>query len=101
MHGVAELMEYRQRSYALWQRMARRWERGRAVLWETTGPVSEWLVDRLAPQVRGGADVVVLAARRLEHGPDVVGGELPLPHHDPSLIRSASSASLSGPAGGA
>jgi hypothetical protein len=46
MHGVAELMEYRRRSYALWQRMARRWERGRAVLWETTGPVSEWLVDR-------------------------------------------------------
>jgi hypothetical protein len=50
MYGVAEFAGYRRRSYDLWQEMAGSWERGREVLWETTRPVSEWLVDRLAPQ---------------------------------------------------
>jgi ubiquinone/menaquinone biosynthesis C-methylase UbiE len=57
---------YRQRSYELWQQMARRWERGRDVLWETTRPVSEWLVDRLAPQP--GETILELAAGAGETG---------------------------------
>lgn len=57
---------YRQRSYELWQQMAGRWERGRAVLWEATRPVSEWLVDRLAP--RQGETILELAAGAGETG---------------------------------
>jgi hypothetical protein len=50
--GGAGSEAYRQRSYELWQQMARRWERGREVLWGTTRPVSEWLVERLSPHPR-------------------------------------------------
>ena len=57
---------YRRRSYELWQQMARRWERGREVLWETTRPVSEWLVDRLSP--RPGQTILELAAGAGETG---------------------------------
>jgi ubiquinone/menaquinone biosynthesis C-methylase UbiE len=64
---------YRQRSYELWQQMARRWERGREVLWQTTRPVSEWLVERLSPQpdqtilelAAGAGETGFLAAGRL------------------------------------
>jgi SAM-dependent methyltransferase len=75
--GVADLAAYRHRSYELWQHMAGGWERGRAVLWETTRPVSEWLVDRLALQpgqtilelAAGAGETGFLAARRLgDHG---------------------------------
>jgi hypothetical protein len=66
MHGVADLAYYRQRSYELWQCMASRWERGRVVLWETTRPVSEWLVDRLEPQP--GQTILELAAGAGETG---------------------------------
>jgi SAM-dependent methyltransferase len=68
---------YRQRSYQLWQQMAGRWERGREVLWETTRPVSQWLVDRLSPQpgqtilelAAGAGETGFLAAGRLgDHG---------------------------------
>jgi cyclopropane fatty-acyl-phospholipid synthase-like methyltransferase len=53
--------------------MANHWEPGRAVLWETTRPVSEWLVDRLAPQpgqtilelAVGAGETGFLAAARL------------------------------------
>ena len=57
---------YRRRSYELWQQMARRWERGREVLWETTRPVSEWLVDRLSPHP--GQTILELAAGAGETG---------------------------------
>jgi ubiquinone/menaquinone biosynthesis C-methylase UbiE len=76
-NGVAELAEYRHRSYQLWQEMARRWERGRDILWEATRPVSEWLLDRLAPQpgqtilelAAGAGETGFLAAARLgDHG---------------------------------
>lgn len=66
MDGVADLAEYRARSYELWQRMASPWERGRAVLWEATRPVSEWLVDQLAPQP--GQTILELAAGAGETG---------------------------------
>jgi ubiquinone/menaquinone biosynthesis C-methylase UbiE len=46
--------------------MAGRWERGRGVLWETTRPVSEWLVDRLSPQP--GQTILELAAGAGETG---------------------------------
>jgi SAM-dependent methyltransferase len=58
--------EYRGRSYELWQEMAGRWERGREVLWETTRPVSEWLVDRLSPEP--GQAILELAAGAGETG---------------------------------
>jgi SAM-dependent methyltransferase len=76
-NGVADLAYYRHRSYELWQEMARRWERGREILWETTRPVSEWLVDRLSPQpgqtilelAAGAGETGFLAAGRLgDHG---------------------------------
>jgi ubiquinone/menaquinone biosynthesis C-methylase UbiE len=57
---------YRRRSYELWQQMAVRWERGREVLWETTRPVSEWLVERLSPQP--GQTILELAAGAGETG---------------------------------
>lgn len=49
-----------------WQELAARWERGRALLWEATRPVSEWLVARLDP--RPGETVVELAAGTGETG---------------------------------
>jgi len=58
--------KYRRRSYELWQQMATRWERGREVLWETTRPASEWLVDRLEPQP--GQTILDLAAGAGETG---------------------------------
>jgi SAM-dependent methyltransferase len=64
--GAADLAEYRERSYELWQHMASPWERGRAVLWEATRPVSEWLVDRLAAQP--GQTILELAAGAGETG---------------------------------
>jgi SAM-dependent methyltransferase len=57
---------YGQRSYELWQQMAARWERGREVLWETTRPVSEWLIERLSPQP--GQTILELAAGAGETG---------------------------------
>jgi ubiquinone/menaquinone biosynthesis C-methylase UbiE len=49
-----------------WQELAARWERGRALLWEATRPVSEWLVARLDP--RPGETIVELAAGTGETG---------------------------------
>jgi ubiquinone/menaquinone biosynthesis C-methylase UbiE len=71
--GGAGSEAYRQRSYELWQQMARRWERGREVLWGTTRPVSEWLVERLSPHpdqtilelAAGPGETGFLAAGRL------------------------------------
>jgi ubiquinone/menaquinone biosynthesis C-methylase UbiE len=62
----ADIKEYRRRSYELWRQMASHWERGRKVLWETTRPVSEWLIDRLAPEP--GQTILDLAAGTGETG---------------------------------
>ena len=64
--GELDVDGYRQRSHELWQQMARRWERGRKVLWEATRPVSEWLADRLSPQP--GQTILELAAGAGETG---------------------------------
>jgi SAM-dependent methyltransferase len=64
--GGPDSKGYRHRSYELWQQMAGRWERGRGVLWETTRPVSEWLVNRLSPQP--GQTILELAAGAGETG---------------------------------
>jgi ubiquinone/menaquinone biosynthesis C-methylase UbiE len=64
--GRVDSGTYRQHSYELWQQMADRWERGREILWETTRPVSEWLVGRLSPQP--GQTVLELAAGAGETG---------------------------------
>lgn len=64
--GGARSEEYRRRSYELWQEMAGRWEGGREVLWRTTRPVSEWLVDRLSPEP--GQAILELAAGAGETG---------------------------------
>lgn len=58
--------EYRRRSYELWQQMADRWEQGRKVLWETTRPVAEWLVDGVSPE--RGQTILDLAAGAGETG---------------------------------
>jgi len=50
----------------LWEELAPRWARGRELLWDSTRPVSEWLVDRLAPQA--GQTVLDLAAGTGETG---------------------------------
>ena len=46
--------------------MAARWERRRALLWESTREISEWLVDRLDPQP--GQTILELAAGTGETG---------------------------------
>jgi SAM-dependent methyltransferase len=43
-----------------WESLAATWERGRALLWRSTRPVSEWLVDRLDP--RPSETILELAA---------------------------------------
>jgi SAM-dependent methyltransferase len=43
-----------------WESLAASWERGRELLWRSTRPVSEWLVDRLDP--RPGETILELAA---------------------------------------
>jgi len=52
--------------FAEWQEVAERWERGRKLLWDSTRPVSEWLVERLGP--RPGQTVLDLAAGTGETG---------------------------------
>lgn len=59
-----------------WQQMAPGWERARELLWRSTGPVSQWLVDRLDPRpgqtildvAAGVGETGFLAAPRLEPG---------------------------------
>jgi ubiquinone/menaquinone biosynthesis C-methylase UbiE len=60
-----------------WDAMAPRWERDRELLWRSTRPVSEWLVERLDPQpwqvvlelAAGTGETGFLAAGRLgSHG---------------------------------
>jgi SAM-dependent methyltransferase len=69
-----------------WQELAPRWERGRALLWEATRSVSEWLVDHLDPQpgqtildiAAGTGETGLLAASRLgAEGRLIVGDRSP------------------------
>ena len=50
----------------VWRELAPQWERGRALLWEATRPVSAWLVERLDPQP--GQTILDLAAGTGETG---------------------------------
>jgi SAM-dependent methyltransferase len=52
--------------YDEWEELAPRWERGRELLWESTRQVSEWLVERLAPEQ--GQTVLDVAAGTGETG---------------------------------
>lgn len=78
--------------YADWQEIARGWERGRALLWEATRPVSEWLVARLAPAP--GETVLELAAGTGETGflaaPALLpGGRLISSDRSPNMVAAA------------
>ena len=59
-------MEPTSPDYDLWQQMSARWDRRRALLWESTREISEWLVDRLDP--RPGQTILELAAGTGETG---------------------------------
>jgi SAM-dependent methyltransferase len=86
------LAEHRQRSYELWQRMARPWERRRELAWRFTGRVSGWLVDRVDPKqgqtllelAAGTGETGFLAAPRL--GPE---GRLISSDFAPEMVRAA------------
>jgi SAM-dependent methyltransferase len=72
--------------------MAPRWERGRELLWRSTRPVGEWLVDRLAPAP--GQVVVDLAAGTGETGflaaPALLpGGRLITGDREPAMVEAA------------
>lgn len=61
-----KLDEARERSRSVWDAMAPGWETGRRNLWEFSRPVSEWLIERLAP--RPGQTILDLAAGLGETG---------------------------------
>ncbi len=75
-----------------WQELAPRWERGRELLWESTRPVSEWLVARLDPQpgqtildvAAGTGETGFLAAARLG-----AGGRLISSDRSPDMVEAA------------
>lgn len=66
-----------------WDALAAPWERGRALLWRSTRPVSEWLVDRLDPQpgetvlelAAGIGETGLLAAPRLQPGGRLISSD--------------------------
>jgi SAM-dependent methyltransferase len=66
-----------------WEALAAQWERGRALLWRATHPVSEWLVDRLDPRpgqtvlelAAGVGETGFLAAPRLEPGGRLISSD--------------------------
>jgi ubiquinone/menaquinone biosynthesis C-methylase UbiE len=84
--------EHRRRSYELWERMAKPWERRRELASRWTRPVSEWLVDRLDP--KPGQTVLDLAAGTGETGflaADRLGkdGRLISSDFSPEMVRAA------------
>jgi SAM-dependent methyltransferase len=82
----------RSERYRQWQEMAPRWERGRELLWESTRPVSEWLVARLDPQpgqtildlAAGTGETGFLAAGRLGAGGRLISSDL-----SPNMVEAA------------
>jgi ubiquinone/menaquinone biosynthesis C-methylase UbiE len=75
-----------------WEAMAPRWERGRELLWRSTRPVSEWLVEHLDPQpwqivlelAAGTGETGFLAAGRLGSG-----GRLITSDREPGMVEAA------------
>jgi SAM-dependent methyltransferase len=71
--------------------MAPRWEAGRELLWRSTAPVSEWLVDHLDPQpgqvvldlAAGTGETGFLALERME------GGRLISSDREPGMVEAA------------
>jgi ubiquinone/menaquinone biosynthesis C-methylase UbiE len=82
----------RRTRYEEWQEMAPRWERGRELLWESTRPVSEWLVARLDAQpgqtildlAAGTGETGFLAAGRLGPGGRLISSDL-----SPGMVEAA------------
>jgi ubiquinone/menaquinone biosynthesis C-methylase UbiE len=90
--GGADLEEHRRRSYELWERMAKPWERRRQLAWRWTRPVSEWLVDRVDP--KPGQTLLELAAGTGETGFLAAGrlggeGRLICSDFSPEMVRAA------------
>lgn len=52
--------EFRRASKKVWDKMAQGWDINREYMWETSKPVGEWLVEKLAP--RDGQTILELAA---------------------------------------
>lgn len=78
--------------YAEWQQVAADWERGRALLWQATRAVSEWLVAGLAPAP--GETILELAAGTGETGflaaPRLLpGGRLITSDRSPNMLEAS------------
>jgi SAM-dependent methyltransferase len=78
--------------FADWEQLARGWEHGRTLLWESTRPVSEWLVDALAPEpgqtllelAAGSGETGLLAAGRIEPGGTLISSD-----RSPNMVEAA------------
>ena len=75
-----------------WRTLAPRWEQARELLWTATRPVSEWLVDQLAPRpgdvvldlAAGTGETGFLAAERLGPGGRLISADL-----EPGMVEAA------------
>ena len=85
MHGTettspGDADEYRRRSYRNWQHAAAGWEREREALQAAMGPLTDWMIERLAPEPgqtilelgAGTAETGLLAAGRVSPGGRVI-----------------------------
>ena len=85
MHGMettspGDADEYRRRSYRNWQHAAAGWEREREALQAAMGPLTDWMIERLAPEPgqtilelgAGTAETGLLAAGRVSPGGRVI-----------------------------
>jgi SAM-dependent methyltransferase len=71
MHGTettspGDADEYRRRSYRNWQHAAAGWEREREALQAAMGPLTDWMIERLAPEP--GQTILELGAGTAETG---------------------------------
>jgi SAM-dependent methyltransferase len=72
--------EYRRRSYRNWQSAAAGWEREREAMQTAMGPLTDWMIDRLAPEPgqtilelgAGTAETGLIAAGRVAPGGRVI-----------------------------
>ncbi len=72
--------EYRRRSYRNWQHAAAGWEREREALQAAMGPLTDWMIERLAPEPgqtilelgAGTAETGLIAARLVSPGGRVI-----------------------------
>jgi SAM-dependent methyltransferase len=85
MHGTettspGDADEYRRRSYRNWQHAAAGWEREREALQAAMGPLTDWMIERLAPEPgqtilelgAGTAETGLIAAGRVSPGGRVI-----------------------------